>query len=321
MRSNRETTTMEDRLMENLIREIFADAGLGAVGVVHKEGVGFSNHVYSIDGRYVFKTGKSEEDEEYLRRDAYLCSLLADRIPAPRIIKSGFSGKLVGKFYMIYQRIPGENLYSKWHLLNEVERRELTRQVCRILRLINDTPYEGFAREFHIDEERSWHDRICSSISDWLDKDAARGFMPPELVAATREFMEKNGGALRSQRIALTYWDPHFDNLIVSDDNRIAGILDYERTDVLSIDYVLDLVRRMALRPGKYASEYSERFARPEDYSCLMRWYEEFYPELFEFEDLGTRLDIYSVEHSLAEIFYYPEGTEARQELVQCIGR
>ena len=87
----------------------------------------------------------------------------------------------------------------------------------------------------------------------------------------------------------------------------------------MSIDFVLDLVRRMASRPGKYASEESEPYTNMEDYSELMEWYEEFYPEVFDFPDLDKRLDIYTIEHSLAEIFWYPQGTAAREELLRCI--
>ena len=306
---------------DGLVRRIFAEAGLGPINSIEKIGIGFSNDVYSIDDKFILKVGKSEEDDEYLRRDIYLCNLLADRVPAPRVIHSDASKTLLDRVYMIYHRIPGRNLYSRWHVLSVSQRKELTRQICSILRRINETPYEGFAAEFGIDTKQSWHDMMLSRINGWLEKVSERGLLPAETLARTRGFLDENLGVLRSQKMALTYHDAHFDNIIVSeDDTRIAGILDFESTDVLSIEYVLDLVRRMVSRPGKYASEESEPFTRMEDYSELMQWYEEFYPEVFDFPDLDKRLDIYTIEHSLAEIFWYPEGTAARQELLRCIG-
>jgi len=216
---------------------------------------------------------------------------------------------------MIYHKIPGQNLYSRWHLLDRSARREVTREICGILRLINETPYAGFAAEFRIDTSRSWHDIVCSRVNEWMEKVAERELLPADTLARTRAYLERNSDALREERMALTYHDIHFDNIIISDDNHIAGILDFEMTDICSIDFVLDLVRRMVTRPGKYASEESELFTRSEDYSELLRWYEEFYSELFDFADLEQRLDIYTVEHSLAEVFYYPEGSVARDEL------
>lgn len=311
---------MDDGLSESLIRNVFADAGLGPIASIERMEIGFSNDVYSVDDKYILKAGRSEEDNEYLLRDIYLCNLLRDRVPAPRVIHCDASRALFGGVYFIYHKIPGANLYGRWHLLEVSERRELTRQICSILRRINQTPYEGFAREFGIDTEQSWQDRMQSRLNGWLKKVGERELLPAETLTKTRRFLNENSGVLRQEKMALTYHDPHFDNIIVSEDDRIAGILDFESTDILSIDYVLDLVRRMVSRPGKYASEESEPFTRVEDYSELMDWYEEFYPEVFGFDDLGKRLDIYTVEHSLAEIFWYPEGTAARQELLRCIG-
>ena len=305
---------------DGLVRRIFAEAGLGPINSIEKIGIGFSNDVYSIDDKYILKVGRSEEDDEYLRRDIYLCNLLADRVPAPKVIPSDASRTLLDRVYMIYHRIPGQNLYSRWHLLSVAQRRKLTRQICEILRLINETPYDGFAREFGIDTRQSWRDKMRFRLDGWLEKVSERDLLPAETLARTRRFLDENLGVLRSQNMALTYHDPHFDNIIVSDDDKwIAGVLDFERTDILSIDFVLDLVRRMASRPGKYASEESEPFTKTEDYSELVQWYEEFYPELFDFKDLDKRLDIYTIEHSLAEIFWYPQGTAARAELLRCI--
>ena len=305
---------------DGLVRRIFAEAGLGPVASIQKIGIGFSNDVYSIDDKFILKVGKSEEDDEYLLRDIYLCNLLRDRVPAPKVIPSDASRTLLDRVYMIYHRIPGQNLYSRWHLLSISQRKELTRQICSILRRINETPYDGFAREFGIDTRQSWRDKMRFRLDGWLEKVSERDLLPAETLARTRRFLDENLGVLRSQNMALTYHDPHFDNIIVSDDDKwIAGVLDFERTDILSIDFVLDLVRRMASRPGKYASEESEPFTKTEDYSELVQWYEEFYPELFDFKDLDKRLDIYTIEHSLAEIFWYPQGTAARAELLRCI--
>ena len=306
---------------DGLVRKIFAHAGLGTISSIRKTEIGFSNDVYSVDEKYILKAGRCGEDDQYLLRDIYLCNLLRDRVPAPKVILSDASRTLLDRVYMIYHRIPGRNLYSRWHLLDVSQRRELTRQICSFLRRINETPYEGFAREFGIDTEQSWHDMMLSRINGWLEKVSERDLLPAETLAKTRRFLDENLAVLRQEKMALTYHDPHFDNIIVSDDDKwIAGVLDFERTDVLSIDFVLDLVRRMVNQPGKYASEESEPYTNMEDYSELMQWYEEFYPEVFDFPDLDKRLDIYTIEHSLAEIFYYPEGPAAYEELSRCIG-
>lgn len=311
---------MKKPLTDNHIRLLCSRSGLGTIHSIYKIEIGFSNDVYCIDDEYILKACRCEEDEEVFRKDIFLCNLLQDRIPAPGIVYADTSKNLTDRFFMIYRKIPGFNLYSRWHLLSLDERREITRQLCGILRLINETPYDSFAREFHVDTSRSWREMTRSRINGWLDKVSAKNLLSLEFVSRTKGFLDENDHVLGNEKIALTYWDPHFDNILVSDNNSITGILDFERTDIMSMDYVLDIVQRMVRHPGKYASEESEPFTRLEDYAELLDWYEEFYPELFEFDDLGTRLDIYSIEHSLSEIFYFPHGTAAWEELYRCIG-
>lgn len=311
---------MTELLTDQKIRDILAQAGLGDVRSVHKVNVGFSHDVYSVDDRYILKVCGSEDDEVSFRKDIYLCRLLHDRIPTPEIIFADTSKAVVDRFFMVYHRIPGHNLYNRWHLLDVSGRRRIVHEICGILRLINETPCEEFAAEFGIDTSLSWHDIILGRINEWMTKVAERGLLEPHLLDGTHEYLERNSDVLLEQRIALTYHDPHFDNILISDDGHVTGILDFERTDIASVDFVLDLVRRMVRRPGKYASEESERFTTAEDYSELLLWYEEFYPELFDFADLETRLDIYTVEHSLAEVWWYPEGHAARDELRRIVG-
>lgn len=302
------------QLEDAQIRRIFAEASIGEIESIRKIDIGFSNDIYSIDDRYILKACRSDEGGDSHRRDVYLCSLLQGSIPAPRIILSDTSKTLTDRFYMIYPMIPGANLYARWHLFDSHSRREIVRQICWILRTINNIPYEGFAREFGIDTSRTWRDTMISRISVWLEKVDSAGYLSTESVGRVRAFLRRTADVLLEQRMALVYFDPHFDNILVSGDH-VSGIVDFERVEVASIDYVFRLLRRMVRTPRKYASYESEDYVRPEDYSELPSWFAEFYPELFDFKDLDARIDIYSIESCLEDIYYYPEGMEAREEL------
>ena len=50
----------------------------------------------------------------------------------------------------------------------------------------------------------------------------------------------------------------------------IVGILDFERTEVSSIDFILDIIKRIVEYPKKYMSEKFEKFAKKEDYAHLL---------------------------------------------------
>ncbi len=178
-----------------------------------------------------------------------------------------------------------------------------------MLKKINSTTYKGFTREFNIKTSISWHDKIIKSINNSLSKIKREKLASEEFIEKIKEFVKKNNKTLDEQRIALVYWDAHFDNILVKDD-KIVGILDFERTELASIDFTLDIIKRMVEYPKKYMSKESEKFARKRDYANLLKWFKEFYPELFRFKSINTRLDLYSMEHSLKDLIYWPNCSE-----------
>ncbi len=304
---------------EDTIKRLFSQVGLEEPRAIRKSEIGFSNHIYRINDRYVLKVGKSGIDEEPLQREIYLCQLLTGKVPTPRIVAFGTSDELVAKHFVVYDQLRGDNLYARWHLLSEAQRRDVVRQICGFLRAINETPYRGFAERFGLDVSRSWREKTYARIVGYLDKAAELGHLSPDMVTRTRDFLECHMDVLQHERMALTYWDAHFDNFLISG-TKVVGMLDFEGTDISSIDYVLQLVARMVREPCKYASSHSEPFVQPEHYAHLMEWYGEFYPELFAFPEMDTRLAIYTIEHAVEDIYHFPEGEAARRELARCVG-
>ena len=61
--------------------------------------------------------------------------------------------------------------------------------------------------------------------------------------------------------MALAYWDVYFNNILV-EGTQIVGIVDFERTEVSSINFILDIVKRMVEYPKKYMPEKFETFAK-----------------------------------------------------------
>ncbi|MBI2550942.1 aminoglycoside phosphotransferase family protein [Candidatus Uhrbacteria bacterium] len=297
----------------NSLRKLFQETGLGAANLIHKIDVGFSNDVYSIDDDYILKIGSSErEGAENMRRDIYFCRFLHSKLPTPMIVHAGISQE--GRPFMVYKKIVGENLYNKWHLLSEGDRELVIKQICSMLRKINETPYNDYALEFGIDLNISWQNRISLEIQANLQKVEQKGALPQNRIDAVKKYVDANKAVLKEEKIALVYWDVHFDNILI-DGTKIVGILDFERVYIAAIDYVLDLVKRMTKYPKKYASEIAENYVKPEDYANLLATYKKYYPELFDFDDLEKRLSLYGVKHSLNDIFYYPDAKEPKDML------
>ena len=303
---------------QKIVEKIFAEHGLDKVESVANIEIGFTNKVYLVNDAFILKVCEDESNEQKFESEVFFYNFFKDKIPVPKIRVFDKSKNIYGKFFMIYPKIEGDNLYTKWHLLNNEQRKIIIKQICDILKVINKSPYDEFLQKFDVNFSDNWHDKILNQIQNSLTKIEEKKLLSPEFIKVIKKFVEDNHHVLKEQKLALVYWDVHFDNILVQDTN-IVGILDFERTEVSSMDFVLDIVKRMVEYPKKYMSEKFEKFAKKEDYAHLLDWFQEFYPELFEFENLDKRLDLYAVEHDLDTLIWYPNSKEVKQMIAKTV--
>lgn len=304
---------------QKIAQQIFLHHGLGRVESVKRIEIGFTNEVYLVNDDFILKVCEDENNEEKFEREVFFYNLFRDKIPVPKIRVFDNTKKIYGKFFMIYPKIEGNNLYSRWHLLSNEERKKIIGQLCEILREINKSPYDEFVKKFKLNSSVSWHDKILNQIQNSLNEIEKKELLSSGFIQVIKKFVEANHHVLAEQRIALVYWDAHFDNILIRD-TQIVGIVDFEETELSSIDFVLDIVKRMVEYPKKYMSEEFEKFARKEDYAQLLNWFREFYPELFYFKDLDKRLDLYAVEHDLDTLLDWPNSNDVKQMIAKTVG-
>jgi aminoglycoside phosphotransferase (APT) family kinase protein len=300
------------------VKSMFKSAGLDTPTNTEKINVGFSNDIFSVDSTFILKSAKSEGNNTYLDREIYLCNLLKAKLPIPKIIYSDTSKQLIDRNFIIYEKVQGDNLYRKWHEYDDNDRKAIVKDICTFLKAINDTSYEDYAVKFGIDTSLSCLDKVMMKAGSYLTEIKSNRLLEDDLIVCIETYIKQNKDILKDEKIALTYYDPHFDNFIVKD-KKIVAMLDFERTDVFSIDYVLDLVNRMETEPKKYASETSKRLIVPEDYAGLMDWYREYYPELFSFKAMDIRIALYSIIHDLRERVEF-KSEASKQRLIKLVG-
>src|SRR3989339_673741 len=149
---------------QKIIKNIFKKYNLGAVKSVKKIDIGFTNKVYSINNKFILKVCADENNEENFKKEVYFYDFLKNKILVPEIKVFDKSKDIYERYFMIYLKIEGDNLYSKWHLLNNDERRNILKQLCSILKIINKSPYKKFAKKFKINSSMNWHDKIINNI-------------------------------------------------------------------------------------------------------------------------------------------------------------
>jgi hypothetical protein len=71
--------------------------------------------------------------------------------------------------------------------------------------------------------------------------------------------------------------------------------------------------------PEKYMAEKHRKNARAQDYANLLEWFKEYYPELFSFKNLKERLNLYSLEHDLKTLLWYPDSITERKMIAKTI--
>ena len=303
---------------QKIVEKIFESHGLGKVKSVANIEIGFTNKIYLVNDSFILKVCEDESNEQKFETEVFFYNFFKDKISVPKISVFDKSKSIYGKFFMIYHKIEGDNLYAKWHLLSNEQRKIIIKQLCDILKVINKSPNDEFLQKFDVNFSDNWHDKILNQIQNSLKKIEEKKLLSPEFIKVIKKFAEDNHNVLKEQKLALVYWDAHFDNILVQD-TKIVGILDFERTEVSSMDFVLDIVKRMVEYPKKYMSEKFEKFAKKEDYAHLLDWFQEFYPELFDFKNLDKRLDLYSVEHDLDTLIWYPNSIEVKQMIAKTV--
>lgn len=299
-------------------QNIFQHHRLENVLSIHKIEIGFTNKVYSINDKYILKICDDRENEGNFEKEVFLYNYFKGKLPVPEVILFDASKEIYGRDFMIYHKIQGENLYSKWHLMSDDQRKAIVQQLCQILKTINTTELDTFLKRYETGEALNWRDRICAKITNSVGEIKKQKILPSDFLQKVEVFVERNKNALDEQMPALVYWDAHFDNILISK-NRIVGLLDFERTEYGSIDFVLDIIKRMMDYPKKYMSEEFEKFAKKKDYAKLFIWFQEFYPELFQFQYLQERLAMYSIEHDLHTLIYYPNSNETKQMIANTV--
>lgn len=306
---NPETTLTNDQ-----ITDIFRRHGLSAKRI-RRITTGFTNEVHEVDG-YILKVCIKEENEPQFKKETFLYEALKGKVAVPELVAIEISKTPINSYYMIYRKIEGEPLASHWHKLTNEQRKELIKQFCEQLKLIATFDRDKYAEVCHVESNLNWQQHHLAQIRKWQALVTEKRLFGPEKLKAVDEFVSQYQHVLKPQHLAVTYWDVHFDNVLVDHNMNFAGLIDFESVDIVSIDYILATVRRMAQEPHRYLSLEMETFAKKADYAHLMEWYQGFYPELFDFPELERRLDLYDLADILRLRVYFPNESEERLDRV-----
>ncbi len=299
-----------------VIRQLFTVHRLESVVTVTPIHSGFRNNLHLINEKYILKVCGEKTNEQDFVKEAYFYTFFRGKIPVPNVVIFDNSKQQIPYFYMIYELIAGDTLFSRWSTFGVEEKRQVVQALARILKTINTTDFTAYSAKFGENTYINWKAERLNRLHSAIEVAEQNGLLNNELIARIEQYVERNSAALDQQKLGITYWDLHFDNVLVAGTN-VVGLLDFEGVRVMSIDYALDTIRRLSHYPEIYApddidEEVQERKA---EYRPIFTWFKTCYPELFDFQKLEQRLNLYSIEYDLRLLEQFPNTQSLKDRL------
>lgn len=274
---------------------------------------GFTHEVHLLNNDMVLKLFNTTDSRHFETESATL-ALHAD-FPKPELIASHASANEVDRSYVIMTYIEGHSLGSKWHLATEAQREVLIEDICRALKTINQIN----PSDVRLAEKDTWEEGILRDGKERIARLVSKKVIDSATADKTVKTLEINSYALANSKLYPDYWDIHFDNFIVDDNFKLQALIDLENVWLTALDYPLFVVHKQTNEPKKYLREADEQYADKRDYKNLMDWYRQYYPEMFEFDNLDSRLKVYQLLdtlHLLLDWSHVPELHTKLRELL-----
>jgi aminoglycoside phosphotransferase (APT) family kinase protein len=310
----------ENSLTTEQISTLFREHNLAQNPSITRLTTGFTNEVYAVEN-YILKLCVNPNNESNFEREIFLYQALHGQVTAPAPVVADTSKTLLDRFYMIYRKIEGEPVGQRWHRLNDRQRKKLIEALCCQLRCIDRFPRAEYAEKFGLNPNPVWKEETVNVLLAALATVQEKRILSESTLQEIGRTIHENASVLNVQRLGLVFWDVQFDNMLINDQNELAALIDFEGVSIASLDYRLSIVRIMSERPHLFMSEEMEAYATPDDYRQLLGWYQEFYPELFDFPDLEKRIDLYELGDVLHHLVDWPTTRQLHDRLAKILAR
>lgn len=275
------------------IAAIFNTHGLGNNLSTRRITVGFTNEIHHV-GDFILKVyARPDNAQISYDKETNLFEKLKGAVLVPELVAKDASRTIITQPYIIYRYIAGKPAGHVWHLLTPEQRKQVIYDSIGQLKAIATSEPQPKLNGY-----QTWREQIETKLNSYLDVVEQQKLFTDDVVQSLQQYIDENIQLLENAKIGLQYWDFHLDNLIL-DSGKLVGMIDFEHVDIVSIDYVLNIVRQMQHYPHLHLAQEMKQYANLDDYADMLNWFREFYPELFAFEKLEKRINLYDLEGML----------------------
>ncbi len=110
----------------------------------------------------------------------------------PKIIYFDKTKKDIKKIFYICNKIEGDNLYSIWPILKESERKNIIKELCNILKVINSYWVNEYKQEYWAGNEINWEKFIISDIKNYLKKAKEMAILEDNIIEEIKNYVSEN---------------------------------------------------------------------------------------------------------------------------------
>lgn len=273
---------------------------------------GFSHEVHRLNDDLVVKLFNTESPKRF---DTEVLMLGSD-LPflKPKLVASG-DVELIGRRYIVMSYIPGMSLGSAWHKATDLQREVLISDIANILKVINKIDPASLPGYTNL----TWQKKLTTRGHKLVQKLLAKNIIDASKAERIDKVIDDKGQSLAGSELRAVYWDVHFDNFIVNDKFELQAIIDLENVELTALDYPLFAIEKMMHEPHKYLAEEDEKCADVKDYAKLKAWYRKYYPEIFDFKDQKTRVELYQLLDALHLAIDWSHVPELNQQITDLI--
>lgn len=301
----------ETKLTVEELKKICATHGIDYVS--HERiTYGFSHEVHRLNDDLVIKLFNTESPKRFDTEVLMLKSGLP--FLKPNLVVSG-DAALIGRRYIIMSYIPGISLGRVWHKATDLQREVLVSDIANILKVINKTDPTSLPGYTDV----TWQDKLTSRGHKLVQKLLSKHIIDETKAQRIDGVIDQKGQSLEGSKLCAVYWDVHLDNFIVNEKFELQAIIDLENVELTALDYPLFAIEKMIHEPHKYLAEEDEKYADVKDYAKLKTWYKKYYPEIFDFKDQKTRVELYQLLdalHLAVDWSHVPELSEQIDTLI-----
>lgn len=278
---------------------------------IKKISYGYTNQIYSINDKYIIKICINENNYKNFQRASEFCKKYYGTINCPRIIYSCLDPKN-RNMWQIEEKAKGVNLSFKWGRFNYKEKESVVSKICESLKSIHNIPVEDVFENGM--KTNDWIEKFKKDIEKKIDSLTKKEINFSELYDSIRNYVDKNIEALDETDFRICHTDMHFDNILIDDENNIT-ILDYDRLRISSLDYELNIFNVMQRTPTIIVNDEMKNRVKKDEYAEILELLSKEYKEMFKFEQLDKRLNIYAIKHYLGLLSLVKEKGEVLKVL------